>query len=151
MNALFDTGLLVDHLTGRPEAAAVFAAHRHGAISVISWVELMSLAPSGLEEATRTFLQRFERLAINEAIADRAVALQREYRSLTLPQALVYATALINSLTFVSVDVPLDLQRDAHVMVPYTRNAASSPSGGSGPPDEEPERRMMKNESSIGR
>jgi predicted nucleic acid-binding protein len=74
VTSLFDTGVLIDYLTGRPEAAEVFAAQTFGAISVVSWVELMSVAPFGLEEATRTFLQRFERLALNEAIADRAVA-----------------------------------------------------------------------------
>ena len=123
MTALFDTGVLVDHLTGKPEAAAVFSVHRYGAISVVSWVELMSAAPSGLEEATRTFLQRFERLALNEAIADRAVALRRAHPQLTLPRSLAYATALINSLTFITVDVPPDLQTEANILVPYPRNA----------------------------
>ena len=119
MTALFDTGVLVDHLLGRPEAAAVFAAHRYGAISVISWVELMSVGPNGLEEATRTFLHRFERLAINEAIADRAVAVHHAHPSLTLPRALIYATALINSLTFISVDLPADLHAELNIVVPY--------------------------------
>lgn len=119
MTALFDTGVVIDHLSGRPEAAAVFAAHRYGAISVISWVELMSVAPHGLEEATRMFLHRFERLAINEAIADRAVAVHRAHPSLALSRALIYATALVNSLTFISVDVPADLRAESNIVVPY--------------------------------
>jgi predicted nucleic acid-binding protein len=120
--ALFDTGVLVDHLTGKPEAAAVLAGHRHGAISVITWVELMGAAPPGLEEATRTFLHRFERLAINEAIADRAVSLRREHATMSLPRALIYATALINAMTFVSVDIPSELEAASNIVVPYARN-----------------------------
>jgi len=123
VTALFDTGVLVDHLSGTPDAAAVLAAHRYGAISVISWVELMSLAPDGVEEATRMFLHRFERLAINEAIADRAVAVHRAHPSLTLPRALIYATALVNSLTFISVDVPADLRSESNIVIPYRRSA----------------------------
>jgi hypothetical protein len=119
VTALFDTGVLVDHLSGKPEAAEVFAAHRYGAISVISWLELMSVAPNGLEEATRTFLQRFERLAINEAIADRALEVHLAHPSMPLPRALVYATALVNSLTFISVDLPADLRAESNIVVPY--------------------------------
>ena len=119
MTALFDTGVLIDHLTGKPEAAEIFAVHTFGAISVISWVELMSLAPPGREEATRTFLHRFERLALNEAIADRAVTLRRLHPELTLSRALIYATALVNTLMFVSVDVPATLERESNVLVPY--------------------------------
>src|SRR5262249_41227602 len=114
VTALFDTGVVIDHLSGRPEAAAVFAAHRYGAISVISWVELMSVAPHGLEEATRMFLHRFERLAINGA-----VAVHRAHPSLALSRALIYATALVNSLTFISVDVPADLRAESNIVVPY--------------------------------
>jgi predicted nucleic acid-binding protein len=125
VTALFDTGVLVDHLLGKPEAAEVLAVHTYGAISVISWVELMSVAPSGLEESTRAFLQRFERLALNEAIADRAVVLRRAHPALTLPRALIYATALVNSLIFISVDVPPDLQSESNVVVPYQRRTVT--------------------------
>jgi len=124
VTALFDTGVLLDHLTGRPEAAELFAVHAHGAVSVISWVEVMSVAPPGLDEATRVFLQRFERLALNEAIADRAVTLLRVHPRLTVPRALIYATALINSLPFVSVDLPAELQTESTIVVPYQRIAS---------------------------
>ena len=121
MTALFDTGVLVDHLLGKPEAAEVLARHKRGAISVISWVEIMGAAPAGLEEATRAFLHRFERLAINEAIADRAVSLRRDHPALTLSRALIYGTAMINLLTFVSVDLPAGLETKSNVLVPYRR------------------------------
>jgi predicted nucleic acid-binding protein len=126
VTALFDTSVLVDHLMGRPEAADVLTRHGRGAISVISWVEIMGAAPAGFEEATRAFLHRFERLAINEAIADRAVSLRRLHPALTLSRALIYATAIINILTFVSVDVPASLESEPNVLVPYRRAALST-------------------------
>ena len=119
MTALFDTGVLLDFLAGTPEAADLLANFPHGSVSVITWVELMRMAPSPTEETTRNFLRQFERLALNEAIADRAVLLARAYPELPLTRALIWATAQVNSLEFVSVDLPQSLRDHANVRVPY--------------------------------
>jgi hypothetical protein len=51
----------------------------------------------------------------------RSRGLCRTHPDLTLARALIYATALINALKFVTVDGPLALEREANVRVPYQR------------------------------
>ena len=76
--ALFDTSILLDYLLGDKRADAVFRQHQYRAVSVISWVEVMCVSPEDKHEATRAFLRSFERLSINESIADEALVLVRQ-------------------------------------------------------------------------
>jgi predicted nucleic acid-binding protein len=125
VSILIDTGVLLDYLSGVPQARDSIDRYSHGAISVLTWIELMSLAPEGKEEATRDFLRRFERLALNEAIADRAALVVRAHSGVTLSFAITYATARINSLKLVTVDVPVALRDDANIETPYLRPGAA--------------------------
>ncbi|HEY6926208.1 MAG TPA: hypothetical protein VI653_22180, partial [Steroidobacteraceae bacterium] len=97
------------------------------------WVEVMSEAPIRLEPQTREFLRGFERLAINEAIADRALALRQQHDGVSIPQALAWATAQINNSVYVTVDFPRLTAADPTVYVPYRRGdrkaAANSNAG----------------------
>lgn len=88
MMAVFDTALVIDYLRGVKRALEAFGQFPDRAITVGTWVEVMSEAPSRLEPQTREFLRGFERLAINEAIADRALALMQQHDGLNIPQAL---------------------------------------------------------------
>lgn len=71
---------------------------------------------------TERFLQRFQVLKLNEAITDTAVDLLRQYRlshGLTIPDALIGATALTFGLAFISKN-----QRDYRfiqdlILLPY--------------------------------
>lgn len=121
MTAVFDTGLVIDYLRGVKRAQEAFAQFPDRAITVGTWVEVMKEAPARLEPQTREFLRGFERLAINEAIADRALALIQEHGQLDIRQALSWATAQINSSVYVSVDFPRLSGQDATVHVPYRR------------------------------
>ena len=119
MSVVFDTSLLVDYLRGVPQAHAAFEAYPHRSITVISWVEVMSAAPADLTTQTRDFLRGFERLAINEAIADRALSLIQRHEEITIRHALPWATAQSNSLVYVTPDFPKLAVRDATVLIPY--------------------------------
>ena len=119
MSVVFDTSLLVDYLRGIPQAHAAFETYPHRSITVITWVEVMAAAPEELASRTRDFLRGFERLAINEAIADRALSLIQRHEQITMRHALPWATAQSNSLIYVTPDFPRLAARDATVLIPY--------------------------------
>ena len=123
MTALFDTGVLLDYLRGDRRAVRVLDAHEHRAISVISWLELMAIAPLPLREDTRGFLYSFERLSVSEAIADEALRLVLEHPGLSLQRALSWATARANQLRFVTADAEHLPEDASEVSVPYRRRA----------------------------
>lgn len=101
MSVLIATELLLDYLRGNREAARLVDAHAHRSISVLTWLEVMSLAPPARREATRAFLRSFERLSLNEAIADEALRLREQQPDLDSHAALNRATALMNRLEYV--------------------------------------------------
>ena len=119
MTAVFDTALVVDYLRGVKRALEAFAQFPDRAITVGTWVEVMTEAPPRLEPQTREFLRGFERLAINEAIADRALALIQQHADLDIHHAIPWATAQINSSIYVSVGFPRLPAPDPTVYVPY--------------------------------
>ena len=108
MSAVFDTTVVTDYLRGAKQAASAFKRFPHRAITVTTWVEVMAAAPPGLALETREFLRTFERLAISEAISDRALALMEKYEGLELRYAIPWATAVANELVYVSCDLPSD-------------------------------------------
>ena len=123
MTAVFDTALVIDYLRGVKRAQEAFAQFPDRAITVNTWVEVMKEAPAPLELQTREFLRRFERLAINEAIADRALALIQEHDQLDIRQAIPWATAQINSSIYVAIDFPRLPAPDTSVHVPYRKRS----------------------------
>lgn len=129
MSFLFDSSVVMDYLLGERRAREALEASRHRAITVLSWVEVMSAAPAGTEEDTRLFLRTFERLAINESIADEAVRLTRENAALPYHRALTWATARVNRLVYMTVDVTGLKKGQEGVVVPY-RWASISRQGG---------------------
>lgn len=117
--ALFDTTMVIDYLDGDKKAQAAFAQYPHRSISVVTWIEVMAAAPDDMHEHTRHFLRSFERLAMNEAIADRAFVLMQTHREQSLRRLIPWATAQANALLFVTADPPRTLSEDAGVLVPY--------------------------------
>jgi len=119
VTALFDTSVLLDYLVGDKRAVEVFNRFQHRALSVITWVEVMSAAPPAQAEATRAFLRSFERLSISEAIADEALRLIQERPGLPFHRALTWATARVNQLVYVTVEGAFTRPTDKRVLVPY--------------------------------
>ena len=124
MNALVDTGLLLDYLRGEARAAKAMDACAHRSISVVTWVELMAACPEGLAEPTRGFLRSFERLSVSESIADEALRLMTARPGLAIAHALTWASANVNQLVYLTTEARWVTKADANVVVPYKRTAA---------------------------
>jgi len=93
VKALFDTNILIDHLNGVAEALVEMDRYADGAISVVTWMEVMVGASSENEAATRSFLNSFTVVPLDDVIAERAVGLRKAHR-VRLPDAIVWATAV---------------------------------------------------------
>lgn len=118
VKALFDTNILIDYLNGIDAAREEIGRYRDRAISIISWMEAMISATPELETPTRTFLEGFELIGLDDRIADRAVALRRA-RRMRLPDAIIWASARDRAAILVtrnSRDFPED---DPGVRIPY--------------------------------
>jgi predicted nucleic acid-binding protein len=124
MNALIDTGLLLDYLTGEKQAAKAMDTCAHRSISVVTWLELMAACPDGLDEPTRGFLRSFERLSVNESIADEALRLMTAREGLVLPRALTWASANVNQLVYLTTDARWVTKADSNVVVAYRSTLA---------------------------
>ena len=110
VKALFDTNILIDYLNGVGAAKKELARYEHRAISTISWMEVLAGTTAEDETAVRAWLGTFDVLALNSAIANRAVEI-REQRRIRLPDAIVWASAQVNSMLLVSrntKDFPAD-------------------------------------------
>jgi len=120
MKALFDTNILIDFLNGIEASRDELALFDNPMISSITWMEVMVGAVDEQEETQlRAFLRRFEVLAVDAEVSERAVELRRQYR-MRLPDAIIWATALCASALLVSRntrDFPAD---HPGVRVPYT-------------------------------
>ena len=118
VRALFDTNILIDYLNGVDGAKEELTRHEAPAISVVGWIEVMAGAGPEVEAATRAFLDRFERIPVDEAIAERAVAIRRK-RRLKLPDAIVWASALCRSMLLVTRDTKAFPAEEPSIRVPY--------------------------------
>ena len=120
MSAVFDTAVVVDYLRGTKPAAGAFKRFPHRAITVTTWVEVMAAAPAALSLETREFLRTFERLAISEAISDRALVLMEKYSGLELRHAIPWATAVSNELIYINCELPEEWA-DRSLWIPYRK------------------------------
>jgi predicted nucleic acid-binding protein len=118
VKALFDTNILIDYLNAVPQARDELVRYETGSISVISWMEVLVGAPPEVEEATRDFLAGFRIVELDSEIAERAVSLRRKH-GIKLPDAIIWASAEIHSLLFVTRNTR-DFGKDVPgVRVPY--------------------------------
>jgi predicted nucleic acid-binding protein len=93
VSELFDTNILIDHLNGVAKATREIRRSHDAAISVITWIEVMTGAASPNEEAIlRAFLSNFQCLEITREVAERAAVIRRQKR-IKMPDAIILATA----------------------------------------------------------
>ena len=110
MNALFDTNILIDYMSGVEAARKEIERYSNRAISVITWMEVMAGVLPDHESKTRVFLSTFIQLSIPPAVAERAVLLRRQ-RKIKLPDAIILATAEVGDRLLVTrntKDFPAD-------------------------------------------
>ena len=119
MRVVVDTNVLVDYLTGLAAARLELARDVRSGICLNTWMEVLVGARSEAEDAElRAFLGGFQLLPITNEVASRAVEVRR-LRRIRLPDAIIWATALVESRLLVSRntrDFPGD---EPGVRVPY--------------------------------
>ncbi|GGA87408.1 ribonuclease VapC [Brucella endophytica] len=119
VGALFDTNILIDHLNAVSQARMEIERFENRAISIITWMEVMVGANADLVDATRLFLDGFNVIALDDAIANRAVELRRAHR-IKLPDAVIWATAQTAGRLLVTRNIKDFPSRDPGIRVPYT-------------------------------
>ncbi|HUZ13135.1 MAG TPA: type II toxin-antitoxin system VapC family toxin [Caulobacteraceae bacterium] len=92
VKALFDTNVLIDFLHNVAPARDVIDGYEAGAISVVTWIEVMIGVERDLEAGTRDFLNSFEFVGLEPPVAEEAVLLRRTHR-IKLPDAIIWASA----------------------------------------------------------
>lgn len=118
VKALFDTNILVDYLNAVPKARTELQHYPDKAISIITWMEVMVGAGRDVEMATRTFLNGFNILAVDERVAERAVTLRRSH-GIKLPDAVIWATAQVHAMLLVTRNTRDFPHGDPGISAPY--------------------------------
>lgn len=117
-NVLFDTNILIDYLSGIPQARAELERYSNRAISVITWMEVMAGATPEDEQQIRAFLLTFTSLPLTSGIAEQAVAVRREGK-IKLPDAIIQATAQVEDRLLITRNTRDFPSRDPEIRVPY--------------------------------
>lgn len=118
VKALFDTNILIDYLGGVHAAKTELARYKYKAISTITWMEVLVGTTSDDESVIRSWLNSFEVIALDTAIANRAVEIRKQ-RRIRLPDAIVWASAQVHSLLLVSRNTKDFPEDEPGVRVPY--------------------------------
>lgn len=119
MSELFDTNILIDHLNGISKATRELRRSNDAAISMITWIEVMTGASGADEEAVlRAFLLNFECLPVSSAVAERAAVVRRQMK-IKMPDAIILATAEVTGRELVTRNVKDFPTGMRGVRVPY--------------------------------
>jgi predicted nucleic acid-binding protein len=119
VSELFDTNILIDHLNGIAKATREIQRGDDPAISMITWIEVMTGATSPDEEKLlKVFLMNFECLPVSSAVAERAALIRRQKR-LKMPDAIILATAEVAGRVLVTRNVKDFPSGMGRVRVPY--------------------------------
>lgn len=111
VKALFDTNIVIDYLNGVPQAKTELERYDQKSISIITSMEVLVGAPEDAVEDTRSFLATFSIIALDDAVAAKAVEFRRKHR-IKLPDAVIWASADIQSSLLVTrntKDFPPDM------------------------------------------
>ncbi|MYN11143.1 PIN domain-containing protein [Pseudoduganella aquatica] len=99
--ALFDTNIIIDALNGREAAAAELLAYCDAAISIITWIEVLTGMPAAVRPEVEQFLADAALTVVSLTGAISAETVRIRYaalhelpkRRLKLPDAIIQATA----------------------------------------------------------
>lgn len=117
---VFDTNILIDYLNGVEKARKELSKPRKKIISLITAIELLVGAENEDEqEGVEAFLAHFDKIAVDQVVADLAVIVRKEYR-LKIPDAIIYATALSQEATLLTRNTKDFQKKMPFVSIPYT-------------------------------
>jgi len=118
VKALVDTNILIDYLRGIPAARSELSRYAERAISIVTWMEVLVGTPPAALSATCAFLDTFRLIGLDRPTAECAVLLRQRHR-LKLPDAIVWASAQVHDMLFVTRDTRDFPADDPGVRVPY--------------------------------
>ena len=119
MRAVIDTNILIDYLAGGLDAGDELTRHAGASISAITWMEvLVGAADEPETERLRWFLSGFQRIPIDDAVAELAVEIRRKNR-MRLPDAIIWASARSIGGLLVTRNTKDFPPEDPGVRVPY--------------------------------
>ena len=120
MIACIDSDVLLDYFDGIGAAAEELARYDRLLVSRISWIEvLIGARTPELREIREKFLQHFQLLELDAAVARRAILLRQEHR-LRLPDAIIWASALVHRALLVTRNTKDFPRGHPGVRAPYT-------------------------------
>ncbi len=118
-NVLFDTNILIDYLSGIPQARLEMERYSQRAISIITWMEVMAGTTQEDEKQIRAFLLTFSILPVIDEIAERAFVLRRQ-RKIKLPDAIIQATAQEEDRLLITRNTRDFPGHDPDIRIPYS-------------------------------
>jgi predicted nucleic acid-binding protein len=117
-NVLFDTNILIDYLSGIPQARLEMERYPQRAISIITWMEVMAGTTPKDEKPIRAFLLTFSILPVIAEVAERAFVLRRQ-RKIKLPDAIIQATAQEEDRLLITRNTRDFPGHDSDIRIPY--------------------------------
>ena len=119
IEAVFDTNILIDFLTGRTEAQEEFDRYTRRGISIVTWIELQIGSRTEDEaDVIDLFLREFRVIEITRQVARRAVEIRRRSH-VRLPDAIIWATAQMESAQLVTRNTKDFSKNDPAIRIPY--------------------------------
>ena len=120
VKALFDTNILVDYLSGVEASKKEVERYDERLVSIITWMEvLVGAADEAEADVLEMFLRDFRVVDLTRKIAREAEDMRRGRRRIRLPDAIIWATARVESALLITrntKDFPADTPG---VRVPY--------------------------------
>lgn len=114
----FCTNILVDYLNAVPQARDELGRYQEKALSVVTWMEVMVGTTATTEKKTKTFLNSFHLIKLDDLVADQAVMLRKHYR-IKLPDAVIWASAQINAMLLITRNTKDFNEKEPGIRVPY--------------------------------
>lgn len=119
MVGCFDSDVLIDYFDGIAAAAAELARYQDVRISRITWMEVLIGAPTAaLSQVRENFLRQFSIIELDENVARTAIALRQRHK-LKIPDAIIWASARINSALLVTRNTKDFDPSDPGIRIPY--------------------------------
>ena len=117
-SVLFDTNILIDYLSGIPQARVEMERYSRRAISIVTWMEVMAGTTREDERQVRAFLLTFSVLPVTTEVAERAFDLRRQ-RKIKLPDAIIQATAQVEGRLLITRNTRDFPGHDPDIRIPY--------------------------------
>ena len=114
---LFDSNIVIDALNRNEQARDALKEVDTVVISRISWIEIMAGARGDKAAPTEAYLRGCRIIELDEPIARRA-AMVRQSRRIKLPDAIIWATAIVTGRVLVTRDIgdfPADMPGVRHL------------------------------------